>query len=107
MTYRKIPMQSGDIVAFVPNTVVYGDGFYVSYNDHDTAIYGSDTTALVVGQMQAFYILDGDHRAQYAPLIPKGFEACLDYYRANLGLVNSRSDKLPEPEEEAPPAPRF
>lgn len=107
MTYQKIPMQSGDIVAFVPNTITQGDGFYVSYNDHDVGIYGSDTTAVVVGQMQAFYILNGDHRAQYVPLIPQGLEACLDYYRANLGLANLRSDKLPEPEEDESPPPRF
>ena len=54
-----------------PNSTTDGDGFFVSYNSRDAAIYGADTTALVVGQMQKFYILDGDHRLQYAPLIPR------------------------------------
>lgn len=78
----------------VPNRLTQGDGFYISYNDVDGHIYGSDTTALVVGQMRAFYILKGDHRAAYAPLIEQGFDACLDYYRANPGMASSLSDKL-------------
>lgn len=77
-----------------PNLTSHGDGLYVSYNDRDAGIYGSDTTALVVGQMQKFYILNGDHRAAYAPLIVRGLDACLDYFRANLSVASRFSDKL-------------
>jgi hypothetical protein len=78
-----------------PNCVAPGDGFYVSYNDTDLNIYGCRTTALVLGpQMEKFYILNGDHRAQYTPLIGQGFDACLAYFKANLGLVNMRSDAI-------------
>ncbi|MFZ3481646.1 hypothetical protein [Sphingomonas sp. 3-13AW] len=78
----------------VPNKIQDGDGFYISYNDHDHAIYGSDTTALVVGQMDRFYILTGDHRAAYDQLIEQGLEACLTYYQANPALVHKYSDPL-------------
>lgn len=75
-----------------PNMIMDGDGFFVSYNDRDTDIYGCDTTALVFGQMQHFYILNGDHRAQYAPLVAQGYDACFAYFKANIGLVNMRSE---------------
>lgn len=78
------------------NSTIDGDGFYVSFNDYDMWIYGCDTTALVFGQMQSFYILNGDHRAAYAALIPKGYDACLDYFKANIALVNKRSELLPQ-----------
>jgi hypothetical protein len=76
-----------------PNALMHGDGFYVSYNAHDYAVYGSDTTALVFGQMQMFYILNGDHRAPYAELVSRGFDACLDYFKANIDRINHRSDQ--------------
>lgn len=97
MQYLPVPTSFGPCFVPVPNTVTHGTGFYVSYNDHDTSIYGSDTTALVVGQMERFYILKGDHRRQYADLIPSGYEACLSYYKdkANIGLSHRYSDKLP------------
>lgn len=77
-----------------PNIVTEGSGFYVSYNQVDAAIYGCDTTALVVGQMERFYILKGDHRKQYQPLIPSGLAACLAYYQENLKDSHPYSDKL-------------
>jgi hypothetical protein len=79
----------------VPNDLISGDGFYVSYNAHDVAIYGSDTTALVKGQMEAFYILQGNHMAAYAPLIDVGFDACMDYFETNSELISKFSDKPP------------
>ena len=80
----------------VPNTVIEAENgdFYVSYNDYDISIYGTDTTALVKGQMEKFYILNGDHRKQYSVLIPKGFNACLDYFKKNIKFINKNSDKL-------------
>ena len=94
MRRETIQMQCGPVVVPVPNAVIDGDGFYISYNDHDIRIYGSDTTALVVGQMEKFYILTGDHRAQYQALMANGFEACLDYFKANLKDAHKHSDKL-------------
>jgi len=69
-------------------------GFYVSYNNHDRRIYGCKTTALVLGQMQKFFILNGNHTKQYNELIPQGFEACLQYYKDNIDQSNKYSDEL-------------
>ncbi len=77
-----------------PNLVLDGDGFYVSYNDRDTHVYGCDTTALVVGQMERFYILNGDHRTQYAALVGAGLHACLAYFEDHLHQANHRSDVI-------------
>lgn len=93
-TYQKIVTNSGTFPVIVPNTTMDGDGLYVSYNDRDTAIFGSDTTALVWGQMEKFYVLNGDHRAAYAQLMDRGFEACLGYFKANLMLINKYSEKI-------------
>jgi hypothetical protein len=72
---------------FVPNEVYStSDEFYISYNDYDVAIWGSDTTALVYGQMEQFYVLDGDHREAYKNLVPQGFDACMEYFKANIHL---------------------
>jgi len=77
-----------------PNSIQNGNGFYISYNSVDTRLYGSDTTALVDNNMTTFFILNGDHREAYKPLIPKGFEACLEYFKENQHLMNKYSDKL-------------
>lgn len=76
------------------NHVIQGDGFYISYNDIDLSIYGCDTTALVFGQMQKFYILNGDHVRQYMEIIHLGFDACFDYFMDNLQDINKNSDKV-------------
>lgn len=47
-----------------PNSIVSHDGWYISYNAVDHAIYGYDTTAIVIGQMQTFFVMKGDHRQQ-------------------------------------------
>ena len=79
---------------FVPNSAIDGNGFYISYNDHDTSVYDCDTTALVFGQMQKFYILNGDHRSGYLPLVDKGFGACLTYFEENVGDINKYSERV-------------
>lgn len=76
----------------VPNKVVQCNKFYISYNNYDTDIYGSDTTALVLGVMEKFYILNGDHRKNYNALKDKGFEACFEYFKNNSDLKNKNSD---------------
>jgi hypothetical protein len=94
---HNVELSNGSLAPImVPNDTVDGDGFYVSYNRRDSGIYGSDTTALVVGQMQHFYILNGNHMADYLPLIDEGLDACLDYFEANIDLINKHSDRDPE-----------
>jgi hypothetical protein len=70
----------------------YG-GFYISYN-YSHRDYGCVTTALVLGQMQKFYILKGDHRKQYAEIFKQGFDKCLDYYKDNIADSHKFSDKI-------------
>lgn len=77
----------------VPNETLQGAGFYVSYNEQDIDLYWSVTTALVPDSMDRFYILNGDHRAQYAERMADGFDACLDYFLANADHINKRSDR--------------
>lgn len=78
------------------NSTVDGEGFYISHNDYDVSpsLYGDETTALVLGQMEKFYILNGDHREAYSSLIGSGCQACLNYFKANLAVINKRSDQL-------------
>lgn len=74
-----------------PNFVTDRNEFYISYNDRDTNIYGSDTTALVFGQMERFYILNGDHRKEYSTL--KDFNACFEYFKQNSQNINKFSEQ--------------
>lgn len=69
------------------------NGFYISYN-WSTQGYGCRTTALVLGQMEKFYILKGDHRDQYKHLVNQGFHACYEYYKDNIGDAHEYSDDL-------------
>lgn len=76
-----------------PNQVLAtSDKFYISYNAIDSGWYGSDTTAIVIGQMQAFYILNGDHRKEFEKLEPLGLDACMEYYHNNKQLHNKYTD---------------
>lgn len=77
------------IPVFVPNTTKDADGYYVSYNDHDRRYYGSDTTAIVVGNCRAFLILNGDHRDNLDGLTLS--EACA-YFHGHAHLKNHLSD---------------
>ena len=77
-----------------PNTITTDrDDFYVSYNDRDIKVYGSDTTALVWGEMQGFYILNGNHVKAYRELESQGWDACYAYYLSKPELHNKYSDK--------------
>lgn len=95
MRYELILTKSGPMQLSIPNETIQADGFYVSYNDTDYDIYGSDTTALVFGQMERFFILNGDHRRQYLDLMKDGFHACLDYFKTLP--ANHRSDSVDDP----------
>ena len=65
---------------FGMNDVIKGKDFYISY-----AIAGSgptgDETALVY--KNKFYILNGDWRVKYKPLIKKGYKACKKLFDDN------------------------
>lgn len=76
-----------------PNTTINGRDFYVSLNTVDVSIYGYETTALVVGQMEKFYILNGNHMSQYKALVVSGFSECFDYFLKNLDKINKHSEK--------------
>lgn len=73
------------------------DSFYVSYNAIDAADFGDVTTALVYGQMSAFYVLNGNHLEEYKKLIPQGWEACFSYFKDHKDQWNFSSD-TEEPE---------
>lgn len=75
--------------------------FYVSFNDTDTRIYGDVTTALVIGQMEHFLILNGDHRNAYAELADRDadLDAYIEYFKRSCSQLNKLSD--------APPAATF
>lgn len=72
------------------------DGFYISHNNHDTDIYGDETTAIVLGQMQEFFILNGDHTEELKEAAESGgLPKCMEYFHEHKELVNERSD-MPE-----------
>jgi len=76
-----------------PNIVLNKDPdalFYVSFKYEDS-YYGSKTTALVVGQMQRFFILNGDFRKEYSELIPQGFEKCYEFFKNNIEHRNKHN----------------
>lgn len=100
---RHIP--AGCNLATVPNVVMDGGDFYISFNSGDENFYGHPTTALVWGQMQRFFILNGDHRAAYSALLLQGWDACFDYFRNNVAHANRYSDRLPAEGESLPQPP--
>ena len=73
--------------------------WYISYNNR-VWDYGCDTTALVLGQMEYFLILNGDHREQFRRIIElqclgqSRLKRCLDYVRNNKDKLNPQSDHV-------------
>lgn len=47
------------------------------------------------GQEWRHYKLKGDHMAAYRELLPKGREALLKYYQANIHLAHEKTDRVP------------
>lgn len=81
------------IPCVIPNRVTENSpDHYISFNDVDSAIYGCDTTAVVIGQMCHFYVLCGNHEAA---LIGKSLSDCLDYLYAHADELNKYSEPLP------------
>lgn len=85
-TYNIVPIEINEKITYKGKTY---DGFYISYNDYDINIYGDDTTALVLGQMQEFFILNGNHIEEYKKLNGEPFSKYLDYFRKNEKYINS------------------
>ena len=75
------------------NLTVDHKDHYISYNFADREMYGSDTTAIVIGQMQRFYILNGNHLTQLAD---KSFKQCVKYFNDNIKLKNHMSNDYAE-----------
>lgn len=73
----------------VPNVITQRKGYYVSYNNYDKDIYGCSTTAIVIGDMSAFLILNGDHREALKGL---DIDAVCAYFHNNAHLKNKLSD---------------
>lgn len=74
----------------VPNVVdTTPVGYYVSYNNYDTHLYGSDTTAIVIDRSGAFLILNGDHRDALKGM---SLDAACKYFHDNHDLKNKRSN---------------
>lgn len=82
------------MIASKPNTVIQFEGYYISFNFRDIGIYGGVTTALVVGEMEHFYILNGDHRSQYKTC--NNFQECVEYFKCNKELKNFYSEEPPQ-----------
>tara|TARA_R110001583_G_scaffold174017_14_gene328282 strand:+ start:222 stop:530 length:309 start_codon:yes stop_codon:yes gene_type:complete len=99
MSHETTFKSSTDGVTPAPNSILnsVNKDFYISHNNHDIDIYGSETTSLVIGQMEAFYILNGDHRSAYTQLMPQGLGSCMKYFVDNMSIMNAKSDTLARP----------
>jgi hypothetical protein len=89
-----VPNRTNDVETGSPH-------WYVSYNNHDIAIHGSDTTALVLGQGEYFLILNGDHREGLRKAIEfddkcrtSRLHRCLNYVRENRDKLGKYSNPI-------------
>ena len=83
------------------NELLNGDGFYVSFNAKpcaDMAFLQSDggaaETALAVENglpdgRQAWFVLNGDFRAEYVEAFPRGLAACVAVYESHRAVSRS------------------
>ena len=86
---RDINFLTGDLL---PNETAMFKDFYLSYNNTDVSFYGSDTTAIVLKE-RVFFLLNGDHRqALLTKAKQDGLQGCVDYFIANIALVNKISE---------------
>ena len=79
------------------NLTLDGDGFYISYNSGESLL-GPDTTngetAICLKESSVanpFYILNGDFRKEYEELVPKGLEACMEFFKSQSDKISSWS----------------
>lgn len=92
VTYNTIGLESNEV--FELNGDKY-KGFYVSYNDYDTIIYGDVTTAIVLeGDLMEFIILNGNHTEAIKNLKNEDgvvmFEDCLNYCKEHISKLNKK-----------------
>ena len=91
VNYNDVVFQSDEKIRY--NGKEY-DRFYISYNSHDTEIYRSETTALVLGQMQKFFILNGNHCVSLEKLAKENLNHCIAYIHENKSKLNKFSDEI-------------
>lgn len=96
----------GGIPMVVPNRTddvdTHSKHWYISYNNHPSSRkdYGCDTTALVLGNAECFFILNGDHREGFRACIEcpdfsrSALVKCLTYLREHKEELNQYSDPL-------------
>jgi len=94
----------GGVPCSIPNRTdevpTGSEHWHISYNNYDRALYGSVTTALVLGQSECFLILNGDHREglraciESRDLSVSSLNRCLRYIREHKGSLNFRSDPI-------------
>ena len=63
---------------------------YISYNNHDTAGYGCDTTALCINETSQFLILNGNHSSEYNNC--NTLQDCINYFYLNIEQANPKSE---------------
>ena len=74
--------------------------WYISYNSYDISTYGDVTTAVVIGQMELFLILNGDHRNEIREVIESKnnsttrLRRVINYVKKNKKRLNKYSDKI-------------
>lgn len=75
----------------MPNITRNFPGFHISYS-RQTRVYGSDTTAMVLGG-RVFFILDGNHAVEMieAALLD-GIRGCLDVFIERIDRANALSE---------------
>ncbi|KZX75875.1 hypothetical protein A3715_34210 [Oleiphilus sp. HI0009] len=74
------------------NKVALFGNYHVSYNKSDVAIYGSDTTAIVLEDHALFLILNGFHgQALEKCSAIGGLKMCIEYFIENIELANKYS----------------
>lgn len=92
-------INAGGVPIMTSNTITnQAPDFYISYNDRDSTIYGSDTTALVSENPIKFLILNGNHTEQYGKIITRGgtYDDCVQYFRDNENLKSKYSENWDE-----------
>ena len=77
------------------NVISHSPHWHISYNSADATLYGCDTTALVLGQDECYFILKGDHRNEFKEIIKEEsfvLVKCLEYVQAHKDLLHDYSD---------------
>lgn len=82
------PTPEGLVTAL--NQIANFDGFYISYCSSGIQF---DTTAIVLGQMERFYILNGDHSKELEALSREGgVQACIKYFYDHIAQASRYSE---------------